>query len=163
MKSCGTCTMCCKLLGIKELAKPIMEWCEHCDKGKGCKVYAERPPSCREYECFWLQTFDEGITPPMNLRPDKSKVVISTGMGATPDGQDMVAVHVDPSYPKAWQNEPVLSVLQSMALQGARVIIASSKGNTKTMMVKIGPSTVGMKTIVMSDPDENGVQWLVTD
>ena len=159
-KSCGSCTMCCKLLGIKELQKPVMQWCGYCNKGKGCGIYADRPPSCAEYECAYLMAFDQGVTPPLAMRPDKSKVVISPGMGTHNDGHEMVAVHVDPGYPNAWRDEPVIGLLQSMALSGARVIIASAPGNRKTMLVPMGPNTVGARPITMSDPDADGVQWL---
>lgn len=51
---CGDCSLCCKLLGIKELDKPKLQWCSHCSPGNGCKIYQDRPQSCREFECMWL-------------------------------------------------------------------------------------------------------------
>src|SRR5436305_14221849 len=44
-RSCGDCTLCCKLLSITELEKPIGKWCPHCEIGKGCKIYDCRPQS----------------------------------------------------------------------------------------------------------------------
>lgn len=31
-----------------------MEWCQHCDIGKGCKIYEQRPVECRDFTCGWL-------------------------------------------------------------------------------------------------------------
>ena len=54
-RSCGTCTLCCKLLQVPEVEKPLGEWCRHCDKGVGCTIYAERPQRCRDFFCGYLQ------------------------------------------------------------------------------------------------------------
>jgi hypothetical protein len=51
--------MCCKVLGITELQKPVGKWCPHCDIGKGCKIYESRPKNAeysivrglKEYAC----------------------------------------------------------------------------------------------------------------
>lgn len=87
MRTCGDCTMCCKLLGVRATvfvrqdtltaplepfpAKPKDEWCQYCNIGSGCRVYDTRPHACRTFECMWLQneTF-----PPM-MRPDRSRSV----------------------------------------------------------------------------------------
>ena len=45
MRTCGTCTLCCKVMAIAALKKPMNKWCEFCDKGAGCKIYPE--PSIR--------------------------------------------------------------------------------------------------------------------
>jgi hypothetical protein len=91
-RQCGECTLCCKLLGIKELRKPQYEWCPHCDIGHGCTIYGDRPQSCRDYECMWLQT--EVI--PDECRPDRSHVVLTM----LPDNEH-IQVNVDPQRPEA--------------------------------------------------------------
>ena len=52
-RGCGSCTLCCKLIGVTELEKPAGEWCKHCEVGKGCKIYAERPETCSAWHCGW--------------------------------------------------------------------------------------------------------------
>ena len=37
-RQCGTCTLCCKLLGIKEINKPDWTWRTHCKPGRGCEI-----------------------------------------------------------------------------------------------------------------------------
>src|SRR6516165_9574581 len=34
-RECGKCSLCCKLLPIRELNKPIDTWCPHCRPGHG--------------------------------------------------------------------------------------------------------------------------------
>ncbi len=70
----GGCTACCKTHEIPELEKPAGTWCGHCEIGKGCRIYPERPRSCQSFQCLWLR----GIGDKEN-RPDRSKVVISLG------------------------------------------------------------------------------------
>ncbi len=70
-RTCGSCTACCKSLAVMELKKPPKKWCPHCDIGKGCKIYAERPISCREYRCEWLKGFGDETA-----RPDHTKVIL---------------------------------------------------------------------------------------
>lgn len=69
---CGTCTLCCKLLGVKELKKEPGIWCEYTKTKNKCDVYHVRPQSCRDFKCFWLES-----NLPKNLRPDKSNVVLA--------------------------------------------------------------------------------------
>lgn len=65
MRSCGPCTLCCTLMGVDELDKPAAQKCAH-DCGKGCRIYDDRPTSCREFSCLWLLgSF------PSYARPDK--------------------------------------------------------------------------------------------
>ena len=54
-RSCGDCSMCCKLLKIEEdeINKPANQWCKHCRPGAGCTIYNDRPLVCRAF-CLWL-------------------------------------------------------------------------------------------------------------
>src|SRR5205814_3680651 len=69
-RKCGECTACCKTHGVGEIQKPGGTWCEHCQIGKGCGIYATRPTSCQQYRCVWLAGF--GLD---EHRPDKKKIV----------------------------------------------------------------------------------------
>lgn len=120
---CDGCTACCKVMKIRELNKPGNVWCSHCTIGVGCGNYEQRPKSCRDYACIWLQTqrLDKPIT--FNLRPDKSKVVI----GTTSQGEELV-FYVSPDRPDAWN-------------QGEfRQLVAEMRGRGVVMYVSCGDS-----------------------
>ncbi len=70
-RTCGNCTACCKPMPIIELGKPFGEWCRHCDKGIGCRIYPERPDSCKEFRCQWLMGLGRE-----DERPDRIKVIL---------------------------------------------------------------------------------------
>jgi hypothetical protein len=94
-RTCGSCTLCCKLLRVTELNKAEGRWCTHCVKGQGCGIYADRPPSCRNFECFWLM--DAGF--PDDMRPDRTGIVIML------HDENSAVLHVDPARPDA-QRQP---------------------------------------------------------
>ena len=41
-RDCGSCSLCCKILGIAALDKPVGQWCPNCVQGQGCAIYADR-------------------------------------------------------------------------------------------------------------------------
>ena len=53
-RSCGTCTLCCKVFPVPDLAKPAGKWCQHCQPGKGCRIHETRPEVCRKFFCGWM-------------------------------------------------------------------------------------------------------------
>lgn len=151
---CQGCTMCCKLLGVKELAKPVNKWCDHCSIGTGCKVYDDRPPTCIEYKCVWLQSKEDGHDLPDNLRPDRSKVVVS----ATMDDHIFLA-HVDPARPNAWREGDMAHFLGVLSVEAkAKVIVSFGTGREKKLLNPTPAGIVEVRSITMTEPDENGVQ-----
>lgn len=54
-RSCGTCSLCCTVLRVDELAKRAGEDCRHQCSEKGCRIYETRPAICRSYQCLWRQ------------------------------------------------------------------------------------------------------------
>lgn len=89
-RSCGPCTLCCKVLAIdeKELKKPKDRWCEHAAKGCGCRIHEQKPAMCKEFRCLWLQGhFRE------DQRPDRLHGVPIP----TTDGKNWVLIE-DPGY-----------------------------------------------------------------
>lgn len=54
-RRCGDCTLCCRLLPVKELEKKANTRCEHQSR-KGCAIYHQLgfPPSCGLWNCAWL-------------------------------------------------------------------------------------------------------------
>lgn len=51
-RECGTCSLCCKLVKIADVARGV--WCPHCTK-PGCGIYPTRPLDCSGFECMWLR------------------------------------------------------------------------------------------------------------
>jgi hypothetical protein len=106
-KQCGDCSLCCKVLGIAELDKPKDAWCPNFVAGAGCRIYPDRPPSCRNFSCSWLT--DATMGP--EWKPSVCKMVLD----AKPR---MLAVHVDPAVSRPWRSEPYYSVLKRLSAQG---------------------------------------------
>ena len=70
INTCGSCTICCTALSIKEINKPEGVRCEHLTE-QGCGIYNNRPEECRNYECGFL-SYDLH----RKLRPDRSGFII---------------------------------------------------------------------------------------
>ncbi len=85
-RSCGDCTLCCKLIGIPELEKPPGTWCLRCTIGKGCQIYDTRPEACRNFRCAWLAD-EDGVLFSEAERPDKTMLLTFVyAHGAFPEG-----------------------------------------------------------------------------
>ena len=119
MYRCDNCTLCCKVMKVRELEKAGNVWCQHCKIGSGCEIYETRPESCRVYECVWLksQRFDRPI--PLELRPDQSRVVI----GTTNNGEDVV-LYVTPERPDAWKKGELGKMVARWQSRGMTVFVS---------------------------------------
>jgi len=124
-RGCDGCTMCCKLLPVRELAKPAGTWCQHCEPGTGCRIYPERPQACRDFFCGWMLNGEVAA----HWRPRESRMVLN--FQAT---LKRTVVHVDPSRPDAWRKPPYHAELQvvatRMAEAGGYVLIACGVNHT---------------------------------
>ncbi len=61
-RKCGDCNLCCKIPHIlkpKNFKTKMYSWCKHCEIGVGCKIYNDRPKTCKDFICAWLK----GIVP----------------------------------------------------------------------------------------------------
>lgn len=117
-KACGPCTMCCKLLAVPELEKPMGVLCAHARPGQGCGIYLERPHACRSFQCVWL--LDPEM--PHRFRPDQSKVMLEQDH----DGRRLIA-RCDPANPMAWRRNPIYAALKAYAAKewgSGRIVIA---------------------------------------
>jgi hypothetical protein len=105
-RSCGTCTLCCKLYAIPELEKPAGAWCVHIRQGTGCTIYKDRPDSCHKFFCGWR--LDPNLGP--EWKPEQSRFIltIDVHIGA-------LILTVDPGTPDAWKKEPYYSRLKMWA------------------------------------------------
>jgi len=110
-RSCGGCTLCCKVVDVPEIDKPRGVWCTHCIRGTGCRIYAARPSGCRTFLCGWL------INPRFGpeWKPDRSKIVITVGL----DGNSL-NFRCDPGFPEAWRKEPYHGQIRKLAVIAAQ-------------------------------------------
>lgn len=105
-RSCGTCTLCCKLFPVPELDKPAGKWCRHIAQGRGCGIHETRPDVCRAFWCQWIENTDLGP----EWKPEKAKFVLSIYPGT-----QSLAVTVDPAAPSAWRGDAYLPSLRRWA------------------------------------------------
>jgi hypothetical protein len=94
--------------------KPRDQWCGHCVQGKGCGIYETRPDSCRVFDCVWLQK----PRLPESLRPDRSKVVLSTV-----EKDHLLVANIDPGFPDAWRRPEMLRLLALNMRRGVKVML----------------------------------------
>ncbi len=147
---CGTCTACCRVYAIPELSKPAGDWCRHCDVGKGCKIYPDRPaPRCTDFKCLWLESQDT-IKLPLELRPDKCKVVFI--MSTNPRVSTATTL---PGYPDALQRPAVRELIDLMLLRGLSVAIGEPDAQTQLLLSPNG----SQRLVEMTEPDEDGMRW----
>lgn len=73
-RECGSCTACCTIMPVEEIAKPGHVRCKHLKAAKRCSVYhsAAMPTSCRVWNCRWLVDDEHGDL----QRPDRSHFVV---------------------------------------------------------------------------------------
>lgn len=107
MRQCGGCTLCCKLVPVKEIDKRGGVRCQQQRTGKGCAIYqrAGFPISCQLWSCRWLS---DPSTAALS-RPDRSHYVIDvmadtiimTPAGGEPIEMSVLQVWLDPRFPDA--------------------------------------------------------------
>ena len=113
MRTCGTCTQCCKTMAVVALEKPRDIWCQHCQIGQGCKIYEQRPQECRDFVCLWLQ--DESV--PEELKPDKTKVV----MWQFSEEEKRIVANVEVTRPDAYRQGEIGRFLRWLVAEGYSV------------------------------------------
>jgi len=102
-RACGTCTQCCKVFHIAELAKPAGVWCRHCVQGAGCGIHPTRPVQCRDFFCLWMTE----ASVPDEWKPERARMTLSLY-----PGNGFLYVQLDPGYPQAWRKAPYYDQLR---------------------------------------------------
>ncbi len=105
-RSCGSCSLCCKVLPVPELDKPAGHWCTHAKRGSGCTVHAERPQTCRRFFCSWM--LDPALGP--EWKPETARFVL-----AADQAHQALIVMVDPGMPLAWKRAPYHAGLRQLS------------------------------------------------
>ena len=123
-RSCGSCTLCCRLPEIDAFSKPANVPCSNCIHARGCAIYQDRPQLCRDFLCLWM--ISEGLTE--EWHPSHSHMMIYAQ-------GPQITVLVDPAYPDAWRHEPYISQLRQWAsdasLAGGYVIVFAGEEVSK--------------------------------
>jgi hypothetical protein len=157
-RACGHCSLCCKLLRIEAFDKPEGRWCSHCSPGNiGRKIYDERPDECRDSYCAWLTAIDVG----QEWYPIKCKMVLY----AEAEG-NRIALHVDPSWPSAWREEPYYSQLKKWAIHAAessQQLVVYIRNRVIVLLpnkeIDLGIIERGDQIMVASSWTANGKEW----
>jgi hypothetical protein len=128
-RSCGSCSMCCKLYDLPEVQSPAGKWCRHCAPGKGCTIHETRPEVCRKFFCGWMVS--PGLGP--EWKPERAKLIVRL---VVPDGEmPCLAVDVDEGYPDAWRRPDIYGKLKQIATSGG---VTGGSGMRVVVRVRIG-------------------------
>jgi hypothetical protein len=126
-RQCGECSLCCKLLPVRELRKKAGERCEH-QRHTGCAIYAKKPMSCAIWNCRWLTNDDTAEL----RRPDRTHYVIDVmpdfiqindnNTGETRD-IPVIQVWLDPKHPDAHRDLELRAYLERRAGDGYAALV----------------------------------------
>jgi Fe-S-cluster containining protein len=109
-RSCGACSLCCKVARVGMLEKPAGAWCRHCSPGRGaCTIHEDRPSECRDFFCAWLRSPELGP----QWRPLLCKMVLIRR-------PHQILLLIDPAHPTAWRQPPYYDELKDWACAGVR-------------------------------------------
>jgi hypothetical protein len=116
-RECGSCSMCCKLMGVAEIKKPRGVMCTLHKRGKGCTVHKAEgmPKACDTFVCMWLgdkeRMFGE------DWRPDKLRLIWTTTAK-----EKVLAVWLHRRDKKQLRREDVMRTLVNLASAGYTVM-----------------------------------------
>jgi len=129
MRKCGECSLCCKLIEVRELSKPAGANCPHRAE-IGCSLYGTEKmlDCCLLYSCMWLLL--DRI--PDELRPDRCRVIFEKI-----DDRTFIGIS-DPAFPGAWRMGIAADFIRLLMKQGASAVIA--EGTTKNVLPVAGRS-----------------------
>jgi hypothetical protein len=113
--NCGSCTLCCELLPIKELKKPASVLCSNCTLGKGCNIYSKRPESCRNFDCLYIQSDEMDIS----LRPNECGVMFEKVTTKIYFGTEL------PKKVGSWKELKLFNYIKSLNDKGISIVISS--------------------------------------
>jgi hypothetical protein len=125
-RRCGTCTLCCKLVPVRELKKRAGERCKF-QRHTGCQVYHRIdkgfPLSCGLWNCAWLANADAEEL----RRPDRAGyvidmtadfVTITNNETGEREQVEVAQIWCDTSRPDAWKDPALLVWLERRAAKG---------------------------------------------
>lgn len=107
-RSCGSCSLCCKVYDVPEIQKTAGKWCQFFKSGKGCTIHDKSPNQCREFFCNWMTHASLGP----EWKPDRCRFVMTTN----PYNLNLT-IQVDPGFRSAWKEKQYYDVLKQWALK----------------------------------------------
>jgi len=133
-RTCGACTLCCKLVPVVELEKKGGQRCRH-QRQNGCRIYPDRPLVCRLWNCAWLHDEDTHSL----SRPDRVHYVIDTMpdyVEVAETGQKIPVLQIwcDPDYPLAHRDPALRKLLDE------RHVVALIRFDERDAMTLFPPS-----------------------
>jgi hypothetical protein len=138
-RTCGGCTLCCKLLPVRAMEKPANQRCRHAQHGRGCTIYADRPFDCRAWACRWVS--DKPATEGMP-RPDRAHYVVdimpdyvTLTEHATGERYQIgvVQVWVDPAWRNAWRTPALLAFMARQAEKRIATLVRFNSADAITV------------------------------
>lgn len=134
-RQCGGCSLCCKLLPVRELKKGAGQRCQHQRMSKGCAIYGRHPASCKLWSCAWLIGADGGDTADLR-RPDRAHYVIdpmpdyvtvrNNETGEAIDTIPVVQIWVDPAHRDAHKDPALREFLRRRGEEGVAALLRYS-------------------------------------
>ena len=127
--SCGSCSLCCKLLSIPDMGKPARVWCWHAIRPHGgCAVHAQKTTdptldACNVFRCEWLRSQDRddpGERMPREMRPDLCGVLLGP---RDHEGGKHLYVHVERERANAWRRDDIAHHIDLVRRNGIGVTV----------------------------------------
>lgn len=145
---CGDCRACCTTMGVPEIQKGAWHTCQHlCEYG--CRVYAERPKSCADFECLWLQgCFGDRV----DERPDRLGVVFSVCGPGSPVGRFLMALETAPGSSRSER----CNYLLTKVAEDVPVCVADQEGRREFRGPKAAIDAVNRVLARHRDPIRDG-------
>jgi hypothetical protein len=137
-RTCGSCMLCCTVVGVEELNKPAFAACSYAVAGKGCTIREHRPRSCRRFFCGWR--LDPNID--SLWKPSICGFVLTISLRYA-----AMMVLVDPARPLAWRMQPYYDRLKEWAGRAVREdkrIVAMVAGGEATVILPDRDVPVGV-------------------
>jgi hypothetical protein len=142
-RTCGSCTLCCELVAVREIAKKSFHDCPH-RRGPpaavpGCGIYASRPHSCAGWSCVWL-TSDPAEWRDEE-RPDRVGFVVDELVDLIRINgveQPAAQIWVQRGYDDAWSRDPAAAIIQGLIAKGLAVLWRLYPGTHAMTFHKVG-------------------------
>lgn len=127
-RSCGPCSLCCKVMAVSAIPKGRGVWCPHASRtGEGCKVYDDRPNECRTWSCAWLDDHPAFLDCD---RPDKVSIVGSVWF---------MDVHLSVDQHDAHESAAGVALRARIKASGFRAIGFDRRNSKTYVMPDVGP------------------------
>ena len=115
--------------------------CRFCEKNKGCSIYENRPSSCKEFNCAYIQDADIDL----EFRPDNCKVMFEKVTDTL-----YLALEL-PRNIGSWKEKKVLDFIKSLNKKGISIIVSSFTRTPKEFLLAEGATKEQVWNIAMQE------------